>query len=421
MKTADASLKPKSQSLNMMNSIHQGGSGTRKRTRFAQIVNRTLMRNRDTIKIGRRRDPVGRLHHPIQKPGQMHSLPIVPKGMFAGLPNFIGGKRAILKHIFKHTPPASSSKPVTFFDAFLGGGSVSLYAKAKGYRVITNDCAERSRIVGKAIIENDRIKLSQDDVELLALPYKHEGFIEKNFAGKYFTIRQARFLDNAFARAKAEKDEMRRNLQLLLLIRYILTTRPFGLFIMLGDIKRIEEGRFDEIATTHTRANEAVEMLTHPLIYLRALARRQAKSIFSSKWRPTVTCDDIFKILPKVKADIAYFDPPYAGTLSYENEYWVLDCILAGKLLKIETSGFTTGQAAEFLDRMFKMSRHIPKWLISMGYTKATKESMDQKQLLEIVKRYRPDARVEIIPHRWSINSIVHRPQKEIVEYLIKA
>ena len=46
---------------------------------------------------------------------------------FQSLPSYFGGKRKLVKYIFK---PIKKTEGV-FIDAFLGGGSVSLYAKAK--------------------------------------------------------------------------------------------------------------------------------------------------------------------------------------------------------------------------------------------------------------------------------------------------
>ena len=81
------------------------------------------------------------------------------------LPPYFGGKRKLLGHIFKNLPGPSEA-PV-FIDAFLGGGSVSLFAKARGYRVVCNDIAQRSHIVGQALVENDRVKLGREDVTRL--------------------------------------------------------------------------------------------------------------------------------------------------------------------------------------------------------------------------------------------------------------
>jgi len=79
---------------------------------------------------------------------------------FQSLPSYFGGKRKLVKYIFK---PIKKKEGV-FIDAFLGGGSVSLYAKAKGYKVIANDIAFRSLIIGKAIISNNSVKLESEDL-----------------------------------------------------------------------------------------------------------------------------------------------------------------------------------------------------------------------------------------------------------------
>ena len=76
------------------------------------------------------------------------------------LPPYLGGKRKLLGHIFKHLPGPIDA-PV-FIDAFLGGGSVSLGAKAQGFRVIATDIAERSIVVGQALIETNRVRLVRD-------------------------------------------------------------------------------------------------------------------------------------------------------------------------------------------------------------------------------------------------------------------
>ena len=88
--------------------------------------------------------------------------------MFNALPAYFGGKRKLLGAIFKDLPLPDDA-PV-FVDPFLGGGSVSLYAKAGGYRILCNDVAERSFIVGKALIENHQARLTHDDLVKLSMP-----------------------------------------------------------------------------------------------------------------------------------------------------------------------------------------------------------------------------------------------------------
>ena len=110
---------------------------------------------------------------------------------FQALPCYFGGKRKLVKDIFNHARKDNG----VFIDAFLGGGSVSLYAKAKGYKVIANDIALRSYITGKVFIENNRIKLTDEDLARLFIETKHDGFIKKNFCPKVFVSKTADFLD----------------------------------------------------------------------------------------------------------------------------------------------------------------------------------------------------------------------------------
>ena len=48
---------------------------------------------------------------------------------------------------------------------------------------------------------------------------------------------------------------------------------------------------------------------------------------------------NVLDVLPEIEADVAYFDPPYPGVMSYEREYRIIDQILEG--VQRETSPFT--------------------------------------------------------------------------------
>ncbi len=100
------------------------------------------------------------------------------------LPPYFGGKQRLLKHIFGLIPP-SSQAPV-LADAFMGGGSVSLFAKAMGYKVLCNDLAERSAVIGRGLIENSRVKLNKWDAGAILQPNDYT-FCIKDAVIKYFT------------------------------------------------------------------------------------------------------------------------------------------------------------------------------------------------------------------------------------------
>ena len=87
--------------------------------------------------------------------------------LWAALPPYLGGKRRLCPLIFREIDrvlPRRRWPRLKFLDAFLGGGSVSLYAKAQGFRVVATDIADRAIIVGQALIANSRVKLTREDV-----------------------------------------------------------------------------------------------------------------------------------------------------------------------------------------------------------------------------------------------------------------
>jgi hypothetical protein len=82
-------------------------------------------------------------------------------------------------------------------------------------------------------------------------------------------------------------------------------------------------------------------------------------------------------MLPEIPADVAYFDPPYPGVMSYEKEYKVIDEILEGQ--SRPTSPFTARDGAEMLDSLFEKATHIPVWLLSLGNAVVGIEDLEAK------------------------------------------
>src|SRR5439155_16892352 len=94
--------------------------------------------------------------------------------MWSALPPYLGGKRRLCPLIFREIDrilPRRTWCDLTFLDAFLGGGSVSLYAKAQGFSVVSTDIAARSIVIGHSLIENGSVRLGREDLSrVLATP-----------------------------------------------------------------------------------------------------------------------------------------------------------------------------------------------------------------------------------------------------------
>jgi adenine-specific DNA methylase len=299
--------------------------------------------------------------------------------MFNALLPYFGGKRKLCPVIFgvinDHYPREKWSQAV-FVDAFMGSCSVSQYAKAQGFKVISNDAAERSYIAGMALIANNDTLLKDADIHKLFLPNKeNKHLIEKEFVPDVFTEMHARFLDNALPNANRYIDKY-------LLLKYIFHLRPYSKFSSPNAFNRpMSEGRYDEIKTTYTRAIS--NNLTTPLRILKEEAKKINDGIFSNGYTNEVYKMDVFDFIDSIEGEILYLDPPYAGTLAYESEYGLLDRILQDEKPK---SHFSSDDGIQMLNKLLKKADKFPLWVISYGNA-FEKNQLDT--LLNMVAQYR--------------------------------
>ncbi|HUT53647.1 MAG TPA: DNA adenine methylase [bacterium] len=97
--------------------------------------------------------------------------------------NYIGSKQKLVDWIWKHTPEGVESA----LDAFSGSAAVAYMYKTKGLNVMANDRLRYCYHAARAIIENDKVRLSDDELEaLLADNPKAGTFVRDNFKGIFF-------------------------------------------------------------------------------------------------------------------------------------------------------------------------------------------------------------------------------------------
>src|SRR2546425_9129911 len=187
--------------------------------------------------------------------------------MWSALSPYLGGKRRLCPLIFREIDrvlPRRLWEGLTFLDAFLGGGSVSLYAKAQGFKVIATDIAERAIIVGRAVIENSRVRFTHEDILRLAAPGDDgPGRIEQGYVPKVFTREQARFLDRALSAAERTEDLAKAALYKLLAIRVALLAHPMSQ-VRAGTVERVTAGGWESVSQQCVRHYVEGPRLTRP-------------------------------------------------------------------------------------------------------------------------------------------------------------
>ena len=314
-------------------------------------------------------------------------------GGLDALPTYLGGKRRLLGHIAKALPRPADA-PV-LLDPFMGGGSVALWAKRRGYRVIANDVADRAVIVGRALVENDRERISREDVtRLFAAPDdRAPGFTERVHGGEVVPVRHARFLDGALAVARAAPGAKGWLLRLLCL-RYVLALRPMGNFGAKTIVRQAQDGDWERVTPTFLRDHLARRLEAHPLALCEELRRKINRGVFSNGHVNEVHQGDAVAFLRETSGDVAYLDPPYGGTSAYESALKPLDAILAGHVVEATPSRFSGRRAVEALEELFAAAQHIPTWVVSYGNA-----LLSAGELAALVSRFKRHVEVEEIRH----------------------
>lgn len=314
-------------------------------------------------------------------------------------------------------------------DVFMGSGIISLKAKQLGMKVLANDIARRSEVIGNALISNSTERLTEEDVYGLFVPSENDGFIQKNYVPKVFISSVAEFLDNAFANAR-KRSGTKKELLLLLLCKYILALRQYGAFqVGRQDNEMLIENKEIELLelASESRGKKIRYNMLHPLELLLRLKDHINPGVFNNGKRNEVykmDCFDFLKLMQDKgeKIDTAYFDSPYFNSTKYSDHYRVLDEILEEKRgFEIEDKAFNTKDVLENFEKLFALAEFIPKWIISMGYNPASNAGIKGEELLAVVQKFRK-AELFFLEHNWAISNIASKSGKkqgDCVEYLI--
>jgi len=298
---------------------------------------------------------------------------------------------------------------LTLLDGFLGGGAVSFYAKAQGLRVVATDIAERSIIVGRALIENSSTRLVREDILRVAIDGGGKpGRIERSYVPHVFTLTQARLLDRILTTAEEARVASKAALLRLLAIRVALLAHAMS-SVRRGTIHRLTTGEFESI--TPSCLHDYVDGLRLGRSdRLWRLAKQINRGVFQGEAK-VMKCD-VVESLPSIEADVAYFDPPYPGVASYEKEYRTIDEILEGTSLP--KSPFSAKGGASILNGMFERASHIPVWILSLGNAQVTLEELERQ-----MRRHGREVRATVVKYMHKASVATEEKRKQNREFIL--
>jgi len=213
---------------------------------------------------------------------------------------YAGSKQKLLPHILAMVEKV---RPATVLDGFAGSTRVSQALAQRGYAVIANDCAVWSEVFAACYLLNERPPAHFQPLidHLNGLP-PEDGWFTETYGGDPDEISSA-------GPDGLKKPWQRRNTRKLDAIR--------------NEIDRLNLSATERavlLASLMLALDEVDSTLGHYASYLSAWSPRSHKALrlhvpaLQPRRAPhRVYRRDIFGLLPEVRADLAYLDPPYGS------------------------------------------------------------------------------------------------------------
>lgn len=219
-----------------------------------------------------------------------------------------GSKRKILPWIYENVKDLRFK---SVLDAFGGSSTVSYMFKKMGKEVTYNDKLKFNYIIGKALIQNQRTKLNNQDVNNLfdwVIQNPHENFIENTFKGVYYYRRENEWLDGIndgilnMNHYVGQTLDYKKAIAYYALFQSCMIKRPFNLFHRknLYIRRKNVERSFGNKNTWEVPFDE----------YFIKFINEANNTIFNSRVKCLATNESAFDIV-NTDYDLVYLDPPY--------------------------------------------------------------------------------------------------------------
>ncbi len=325
---------------------------------------------------------------------------------------FMGSKRRLLNDIWTQ---ASRFDVDSAIDLFAGSGIVGYMLKANGLRVTSNDYMYMSYTFSKAMIENNGVRLSEDEIlGLMEQKRDTDHFVEKTFKGLYFTDEENILIDVLRDNIARMNNATKRAIAMSALIRACMKKRARGLFTYTG-FGRYDDGRKD------LKLSLREQFLANAALVNDA--------VFSNGKRNRAICGDVMTL--RARSSLVYIDPPYYSPFS-DNEYvrryhfveglarnWegveIQESTQTKKFKSYPTPFSTKDGAASAFDRLFKK---YAKSVLIVSYSSNSQPS--QMEMVELMSTYKQQVEVVPIDYTYSFGNqkeaTTHR--NRVQEYL---
>jgi len=211
----------------------------------------------------------------------------------------------------------------TTLDAFGGSGSIGYTMKLHGKEVTYNDLLKFNYYIGLALIENDAVKLDNEDVEFILTKQPHikyPSFIYDTFKEIYFTDEENSWIDQVVTNIEMFEDVYKKAVAYFALFQSCIIKRPFNLFhrknlyIRFSNVKR----NFGNKTTWDTPFES----------HFRHFINEVNEAVFSNGCHNKALNRDVFDV--DENFDLVYIDTPYISNKGTGVDYLAFYHFLEG-------------------------------------------------------------------------------------------
>ena len=295
-------------------------------------------------------------------------------------------------------------------EPFSGTAALGFEAKRHGKKVIVNDILAFNHRIGRSIIENSEVQLTEEDIEFIL--ERHEDIeyptlIQDEFEDIYFTDEENKWLDKVVTNIRNMEDKYKRAIAFSALGQACLTKRPYNLFHRANLYMRTQD-------VERSFGNKTTWEKPFPKAFKKYVDEFN-RAVFDNERKNESFNKNVFDL--EVNGDLVYCDPPYIseksggtnykfyyhflnGMINYESWKENIDRSVKTKRLEHEKSVWNDkDRIHDAFDRLFEKFQDS---IIAVSYNTHGIPSVEE--LKEIMGRYKENVRVEAKDYQYALS-----------------
>lgn len=298
----------------------------------------------------------------------------------------------------------------SFLEPFSGTAAVGFEAKRHGKKTKVNDILEFNHRIGKAIIENSDVQLTEEDLEFILQEHDdidYPTLIQDEFEDIYFTDEENEWLDMVATNIRNMDNEYKRAIAWAALGQACLTKRPYNLFHRANLYMRTQD-------VERSFGNKTTWEKPFPKAFKKYVDEFN-KAVFDNERKNKSFNKNVFNL--ETGADLVYCDSPYIskksggtdykfyyhflnGMINYDTWKENIDRSVKTKRLEYEKSVWNDkDEIHDAFDRLFEKFQDS---IIAVSYN--TEGIPSVEELKEMMEEYKDDVRVEAKGYQYALS-----------------